>query len=75
MSLFEKNDLTNESTIKTSYIKSSYCNGGACVEVARLENGEISLRDSKDLTKEALSFTPDEWSAFLKGVKAGEFDT
>jgi hypothetical protein len=51
------------------------------VEVA-LRNGEVLLRESKYRRDPAnspdaepiLSFTPDEWSAFVAGVKAGEFD-
>lgn len=32
------------------------------------------IRDSKDLAVPALTFTRDEWSAFVRGVKANEFD-
>jgi predicted secreted Zn-dependent protease len=46
---------------------------GDCVEVAR--SGEITLvRDSKDPSGPHLRFTQREWSAFLLGVRAGEFD-
>lgn len=44
-----------------------------CVQVA-IRSDVIGLRDSKDSAKTTLTFTPNEWSAFLKGVKAGEFD-
>jgi hypothetical protein len=58
-----------------SWIKSSfsYANGN-CVEVASLPHGGIGLRDSKDTEGPILRFTPDEWSAFLGGVRNGEFD-
>jgi len=46
--------------------------GANCVEVSREE--DIAVRDSKDPSGGALSFTRDEWDAFVKGVKAGEFD-
>lgn len=49
-------------------------NGGNCVEVARNLPGIVAVRDSKDRTGPALIFTPDGWSAFLDGVKTGEFD-
>ncbi len=49
-------------------------NGGNCVEVASNLPGVIGVRDSKNPTGPALIFTPDEWSAFLSGVKTGEFD-
>lgn len=44
-----------------------------CVLVARRDD-VIGVRDSKDRTKQTLNFTPDEWKAFIAGVKAGEFD-
>jgi hypothetical protein len=36
--------------------------------------GRIDVRDTKDLNSPTLSFTPDEWNAFIQGVKLGEFD-
>jgi hypothetical protein len=47
---------------------------GSCVEVSR--DGEMTaVRDTKDLEGgPTLYFTEDEWQAFIKGVKAGEFD-
>jgi hypothetical protein len=55
--------------------KSSYSsgNGGACVEVARNLPGIVAVRDSKDREGPALVFTPEEWLAFLGGVRADEF--
>jgi len=55
--------------------KSSYSsgNGGACVEVARNLPGIVAVRDSKDPEGPALVFTPEEWLAFLDGVRADEF--
>jgi hypothetical protein len=44
------------------------------VEVALLPSGQIALRDSKDVALEAHVFTPVEWTAFIAGVKAGEFE-
>ena len=60
----------------THWIKSSlsYSNGN-CVEVASLREGEIGVRDSKDSDGPVLRFTPDEWHAFLGGVRNGEFDS
>jgi hypothetical protein len=34
----------------------------------------VALRDSKDPDGPILTFTPDEWDAFLRGAKAGRFD-
>ena len=58
-----------------SWVKSSlsFANGN-CVEVADLPDGRIGVRDSKDARGPVLRFTPDEWSAFLGGVRGGEFD-
>lgn len=43
-----------------------------CVEVKRGDT--IKVRDSKNPDGTVLEFTDDEWNAFIKGVKAGEFD-
>jgi uncharacterized protein DUF397 len=57
------------------WIKSSlsYANGN-CVEVASLPGGEIGVRNSRNSAGPVLTFTPDEWHAFLGGVRNGEFD-
>ncbi len=47
---------------------------GNCVEVASLPGDQIGVRDSKDAEGPVLKFTPDEWQAFLGGVRNGEFD-
>jgi len=49
--------------------------GGECVEVADLPaDGGRAVRDSKNPTGPALTFTATEWAAFTAGVRAGEFD-
>jgi uncharacterized protein DUF397 len=45
-----------------------------CVRSATLDPALIMLRDSKDPTGPVLAYTPEEWGAFIEGVKAGEFD-
>jgi hypothetical protein len=61
---------------RARWFKSSFSNGqgGACVEVARNLPGIVAIRDSKDREEPALVFTPDEWRAFVDGVRADEFD-
>ena len=44
-----------------------------CVSVKRDVNG-AKVRDTKDPSKTTLSFTKEEWKAFISGVKNGEFD-
>lgn len=46
---------------------------GACVEVADNLPGRIGVRDSKDPTGGELWVAPDEFRAFLRGVKTGMF--
>lgn len=45
---------------------------GNCVEV-RKADGRVEVRDSKDRTGPVLSFTGDEWRAFMGGAKNDEF--
>lgn len=47
---------------------------GACVEVAVPNEETVMVRDSKDPSGSVLTFTPDEWRAFVAGAKDGEFD-
>lgn len=54
---------------------SSFCNFGDCVEVGHSPDGSVTVRDTKDAARStALTFTSDEWTVFVRGVKAGEFD-
>lgn len=62
-------------TTGSSWIKSSLSYAaGNCVEVASLPRGEVGVRNSRDSAGPVLRFTPDEWHAFLGGVRNGEFD-
>ena len=54
--------------------KSSFSGGGGCVEVRLLPDGRIALRDSKDTSLAPNHYTPTAWTAFLAGIRAGEFD-
>jgi hypothetical protein len=58
----------------TSYRTSSFCGDSSCVEVAPLPEGDVFVRDSKDRMAPPHRFTAQEWSDFVRGVKAGEFD-
>jgi hypothetical protein len=61
-----------EKVNEAQWRKSSRCTGGQCVEVAKMA-GEYLIRDSKDPEGTVLSFTEEEWAAFVEGVAAGEF--
>jgi hypothetical protein len=56
------------------WIRSRACSSDGCVEVAHLADGSVAIRDSKDVQKAAHVFDRDEWSAFVAGVKNGDFD-
>jgi Domain of unknown function (DUF397) len=47
---------------------------GNCVEVAELPEGGVAVRNSRHPSGSALVYSRDEISAFLAGVKGGEFD-
>jgi len=52
--------------------RSSRCGTSACVEVAKVAERYL-IRDSKDPAGTVLSFTEQEWAAFIQGVTAGDF--
>ena len=67
--------LPRRATKSDTWVKSSlsFANGN-CVEVADLSGGDIGVRNSRDSAGPVLRFTPDEWRAFIGGVRKGEFD-
>jgi len=55
--------------------KSSHSNpNGSCVEVAELSGGAVAVRNSRDPAGPALIYTAAEITAFVRGVKDGQFD-
>lgn len=46
---------------------------GHCVEVANVPTA-VLVRDSKDVDGPVLAFAAPDWSGFIAGVRAGEFD-
>jgi len=47
---------------------------GNCVELAALPDGSVAVRNSRQPEGPALVYTRAEVSAFLAGVRNGEFD-
>jgi Domain of unknown function (DUF397) len=61
--------------IGSAWTKSSLSHAnGNCVQVADIEGGQVGMRDSKNITGPVLGIPPEEWRAFLAGVRNGEFD-
>ncbi|HEU5110005.1 MAG TPA: DUF397 domain-containing protein [Micromonosporaceae bacterium] len=57
-----------------SWRKSSRCDSAACVEVAFVGGGGVAVRNSTTVGGAVLTFERDEWSSFVAGVRAGDFD-
>jgi hypothetical protein len=64
----------NPTITNARWIRSRACSAAGCVEVAHLPGGMVAVRDSKDVTKAPHVFDSEEWSAFVTGVRNGEFD-
>jgi hypothetical protein len=58
----------------SSFTDTGTANGGTCVEVAALPDDRIAVRNSNYPDAGAVYFTRAEMDAWIKGVKAGEFD-
>lgn len=62
---------------RAAWHKSSYSNqnGGNCIEWAPefTASGVVPVRDSKDPSCPALTFSADAWTAFVSAVSGGEF--
>lgn len=68
-------DTQPELDLSIPFRKSSYSNGGDnCVEVGVTRDGQVALRHSKHPELPPHIYTRDKWTAFLAGVKDGEFD-
>ncbi|MDA3642580.1 DUF397 domain-containing protein [Saccharopolyspora indica] len=59
---------------KSSFSGGGSNGGGQCVEAAALPDGRVAIRNSNTPEDGVVLFTRAESSAWLQGVKAGEFD-
>jgi hypothetical protein len=59
----------------TTWTRSSFCSAASCVAVL-VEGSTVLVRDTKAPEHDGpvLSFSLQEWEAFVAGVKIGEFD-
>ena len=58
---------------KTTWVKSRRCETSSCVEVAITDDG-ILVRSSAIDASPVLRFSTAEWTAFVGGVRDGDFD-
>jgi hypothetical protein len=64
-----------DSVVIGPYLRSSFCSSGSCVEVARhSDSNTVWVRSSRNDQATAIGLDRKEWSAFLAGMKADEFD-
>lgn len=61
--------------INPQWRKSTKCDnsGPNCVEFMNVDSDVVQLRNSQR-PETTIAYTREEWTAFLEGVKAGEFD-
>ena len=57
-----------------SFTTSSFCSKGGCLEVGRGPDGLFALRSTGGREHHPVVFDSEEWTAFVAGVRSGEFD-
>lgn len=58
----------------TRFTISSRCYESGCVGVGALPDGGFAIRNTRFDDGPVITFTAQEWEAFIGGVKDGEFD-
>ena len=60
---------------EAAWLKSHHSNSqGTCVEMARLSDGQIAVRNSRYPEGPALIYTSAEIEALIRGAQDGDFD-
>ena len=67
-------NMTEKKILDHTFRKASFSGDAGCVEVAMNSDKEIVVRDSKNPGGGVLRFDAHEWNAFIRGVKAEEFE-
>jgi uncharacterized protein DUF397 len=73
MSYREESGMPDPDPASATWLRSTRCTNGDCVEVAFL-GGEVAIRDSKDKSGPVLLFSEAEWEAFVDSARRGRFD-
>ena len=60
--------------VRPDWRTSTFCGSATCIQVAAVSDGGVGFRDSKLRDSPILCYTHEEFTAFVQGVKAGEFD-
>jgi hypothetical protein len=64
-----------QNEISKDWFTASACGeNNSCVQVRIHQSGAVDVRNSTDPEGPMVSFTREEWAAFLTGTKEGEFD-
>ena len=61
-----------KSTGDPDWRRGTSCTSGTCIEVAKVADRYL-IRDSKEPGAQPLSFSAEEWGAFVSAVKRDEF--
>jgi monoamine oxidase len=64
--------MTSQDGVSVTW-RSAPCSDGNCVEIASADS-KVLVRNSRDPHGPVLVFTPDEWDAFVAGVRSGALD-
>jgi hypothetical protein len=71
---FANGNCVEVADLDAEWLKSTFSKSGNCAEVADMTCGAVGVRNSRLPDGAVLEFTPDEWHAFIGGVRNGEFD-